>query len=331
MYSLFRPLLFKLDAEVAHSFALNTLHSIPKALFRTPLEKPVHVLGQTFRHPVGLAAGLDKNGAHLDALAKLGFSFIEVGTVTPRPQPGNPKPRLFRLTEQKGLINRMGFNNQGVGQLIKNLQASAYRGILGINIGKNGDTPNSEALKDYVHCLKKVYAFATYITINISSPNTPGLRALQKVEHLESLIRPLKEEQAKLADKQARYVPLLIKISPDESEEATQRMAELLVRLKVDGMIVTNTSNQRPGVSNSPFKDEAGGLSGKPIACLSTKVLSIVKQTVGDDLTLIGVGGISCAATAQKKLDAGASLIQLYTGLIYEGPGLVSNIVNNLK
>lgn len=331
MYRFMRPFLFNLDAETAHHLALQALHYVPGFCFPKPLSAKVSALGMDFLHPIGLAAGLDKNGEHLDALAKLHFSFIEVGTVTPRAQSGNPKPRLFRLPKAKAIINRMGFNNHGVDALVANVRKARYDGILGINIGKNKDTPLSQSADDYVHCLRKVYAHASYVTINISSPNTPDLRQLQQGDYFRLLINELREEQLQLSDLHQRYVPLVVKISPDETDETLKRVAEVILSLGIDGIIATNTTCARDGVLDLPQADEAGGLSGKPLVERSTHCLSVLKQVVGDDVTLIGVGGIDNLEVAREKLDAGASLLQIYTGLIYQGPGLVNALVDGVS
>lgn len=330
MYSLIRPLLFGLDAERAHDITLSVLDYIPSVFFKNPQGKPIDAMGLRFPHPVGLAAGLDKNGEHLDALAKLGFSFIELGTVTPRPQSGNPQPRLFRLPEAQAIINRMGFNNQGVDALVTHVKKARYNGILGINIGKNKDTSLDNASDDYLHCLRAVYQFASYVVINISSPNTPDLRQLQQGDYFAHLLSQLQNEQARLADYYQRHVPLLIKISPDETDETIKQMMELILSHGIEGIIATNTTCSRELVKNMPYAQEQGGLSGKPITDLSNRCLRLIKQYVGDEVTLIGVGGIDSCAAAQKKLDAGASLVQVYTGLIYQGPSLVNAIVSGL-
>lgn len=331
MYSLIRPLLFKLEPETAHQVALSGLHYLPSWCISKPRGKSVDALGMRFPHAVGLAAGLDKNGEHLDALSKLGFSYIEIGTVTPKPQSGNPKPRLFRLPEAGAIINRMGFNNHGVDALVKNIEQANYQGILGINIGKNKDTPLAKANEDYLHCLRKVYPYASYVTINISSPNTPELRQLQQGDHLSNLLSALKVEQAKLAEQYQRYVPLVVKVSPDEEVETIKHMADLIISFGIEGIIATNTTCARDMVKNSPLANEAGGLSGKPLAELSTQCLRLLKSIVGDEVCLIGVGGIDSATVAQEKLNAGASLLQVYTGLIYRGPGLINELVQGIS
>jgi dihydroorotate dehydrogenase len=320
-----------MDAEKAHALSLSALHYMPKFCFKQAKAKSVHALGLHFPHPVGLAAGLDKNGEHLDALAKLGFSFIELGTVTPRPQVGNPKPRLFRIPEVHAIINRMGFNNQGVDALVAHVKKARYKGVLGINIGKNKDTSLAHAADDYIYCLAKVYEYASYITINISSPNTPDLRQLQQKEYFANLMSQIQTEQKKLADKFQRHVPLVVKMSPDEDVETLKQMTEVILSYGVEGIIATNTTCSRNGVKNLLHAEEIGGLSGKPLWELSTQCLRLLKQYVGTDVTLIGVGGIESCESAQAKLDAGASLVQIYSGLIYEGPRLVYQLVTQLN
>ncbi|AHE67751.1 quinone-dependent dihydroorotate dehydrogenase [Legionella oakridgensis] len=328
---LIRPLLFCLDAETAHELTLFVLQYLPKLCFSKPASSPVQVMGLKFPHPVGLAAGLDKNGAYVDALAKLGFAFIEVGTVTPRPQLGNVKPRLFRLPAAQALINRMGFNNQGVDVLVANIKKANYQGILGINIGKNKDTPLNEAVNDYLYCLRKVYLQASYVTINISSPNTPDLRQLQHREYFNDLISQLRKEQLQLMDHHQRYVPLVIKLSPDESDEALKEMADVIVSHGIDGIIATNTTCARNDVKHLLHGNEEGGLSGRPLAARSTQCLQLLKQRVGNEVAFIGVGGIDCPAAAKDKLAAGASLLQVYTGLIYQGPAFVKALVEGIE
>ncbi len=300
-YSLLRPLLFRLDAETAHALSLSALHYLPQFCFTQPKAQPFKAMGITFPHPVGLAAGLDKNGDHLDALAKLGFSFIELGTVTPKAQVGNPKPRLFRLIAGQAIINRMGFNNQGVDALIANVKKSTYQGVLGLNIGKNKETALNHAAEDYLHCLRKVYEYAAYITINISSPNTPDLRQLQQKEYLDDLLWHLMEEQKKLADQHQKQVPLVVKISPDESPETLKQMTTLFLSHGIEGIIATNTTCSRELVQGLPDATEIGGLSGKPLAVKSTQCLALLKSLVGDDLTLIGAGGITDCHRARKN------------------------------
>lgn len=328
MYSLVRPLLFCMEAEKAHHVALEALRFMPAWCFAKPkLATPIQALGYQFPHPLGLAAGLDKNGEYIDALAKLGFSFIEVGTVTPKPQQGNPKPRLFRLPKAQALINRMGFNNRGVEYLIQQVKKARFDGVLGINIGKNKDTPLVRAVDDYLYCLQHVYAHASYVAVNISSPNTPDLRKLQQGDYFKALISQLREEQLQLTDKHQRYVPLVIKLSPDEDEETLKMMAETIVSHGIDGIIATNTTSSREQVTHLPYANEAGGLSGKPLVGKSTEVIRLLKAIVGDEVSIIGVGGIDSKVTAKEKLAAGASLVQVYTGLIYQGPGLVGCVL----
>lgn len=325
-----RPWLFCLKPETAHSFALSLLHYIPSFCFAKPKAQPVKVMGLNFTHRIGLAAGLDKNGDHVQGLAKLGFSFIELGTVTPRPQLGNPKPRLFRLIRSQALINRLGFNNKGVDALIQNIRNIKYKGILGINIGKNKDTPLDKAADDYVYCLRKVYPYADYIVINISSPNTPELRQLQREDYFSGLLHILCEARVHLSQSQGRYVPLVIKISPDETKEQLQKMAAVMLQYPIDGITATNTTAQRNTVEHEIKAHEQGGLSGKPLAQSATECLKIMKEVVGDKIALIGVGGIDSGEKAREKLEAGASLIQIYTGLIYKGPGLIKDISQKL-
>lgn len=333
LYPVIRSTLFRLDPERAHQYALSLLSYVPVRCCPdiTDSRHVVHALGHKFKHPVGLAAGLDKNGDYLDALSKLGFSFIELGTVTPRPQQGNPKPRLFRLPEAHALINRMGFNNKGVDALVANVIAARYKGILGINIGKNAETSLDSALDDYLECLRKVYPHATYITINISSPNTPKLRDLQGREYFGYLMTQLREAQQQLADRHQRHVPIVIKLSPDEPDESLMRMADTIVNVGMDGIIATNTTTARESVIGMPHGLEEGGLSGLPLLTRSTDVLRIIKPIVGNDVTLIGVGGIETPEAVNQKLEAGAALVQVYTGLIYQGPGLMKRLVDGIR
>ncbi len=283
-------------------------------------------MGLSFPSPVGLAAGLDKNGAVIDGMAKMGFGFIEVGTVTPRPQPGNPKPRLFRVPEVQGVINRFGFNNLGVDNLISNVKASRYQGILGINIGKNFDTPLERAVEDYLICMQKVYAYASYITVNISSPNTKNLRDLQSADALSSLLSSLKAEQSKLAQQHGKYVPLALKIAPDLTVEQVHEIAGLLMQHHIDAVIATNTTLSREAVKGLPHAEEAGGLSGAPVRDVSTFVIRQLSEVLQGKVPIIGVGGILSGPDAAEKIAAGASLVQLYSGLIYRGPKLVHEV-----
>lgn len=331
LYSLARPLLFSLDAESAHNLTLPALRSAAKlglaGLLPKPQPDPRTVMGIRFPNPVGLAAGLDKDGAYIDGLAALGFGFIEVGTVTPRAQPGNPKPRMFRLPAANALINRMGFNNGGVDAFVRNVQASRFYqdklGVLGLNIGKNADTPIERATDDYLACLAKVYPYAAYVTVNISSPNTKNLRQLQQASELDDLLFRLKQSQTALADQHARYVPVVLKIAPDLDEEQIKTIAGALARHKMDGVIATNTTTTRDAVQGLPHAQETGGLSGAPVRELSTRVIAALHRELGGALPIIGVGGILSGTDAKAKMEAGASLVQLYTGLIYRGPALV--------
>ncbi|WP_269533578.1 quinone-dependent dihydroorotate dehydrogenase [Chitinimonas sp. BJYL2] len=332
LYPLLRPLLFALEPETAHklTFAgLETLHSLGFASVLGSREqaRPIEVMGLTFPNRVGLAAGLDKNGDHIDALADLGFGFIEIGTVTPRPQPGNPQPRMFRLPAAQGIINRLGFNNGGLDALVANVEASQYRGILGINIGKNFDTPIESANDDYLACLTRVYPYASYITVNISSPNTKNLRQLQQSSELERLLSALKDEQARLTVRHGRYVPLALKIAPDLETEQIMEIARLLVEYRFDGVIATNTTLSRVGVEGLTHGNEAGGLSGAPVRMRATAVLRALASALHGRVPIIGVGGILSGEHAVEKLDAGASLVQVYSGLIYRGPALVGECV----
>ncbi|EXA65826.1 dihydroorotate dehydrogenase [Acinetobacter baumannii 348935] len=289
--------------------------------------KPVTCMGIEFPNPVGLAAGLDKNGAYIDALASQGFGFIEIGTITPRPQPGNPHPRLFRLLKAKAIINRMGFNNDGVDKLIENVKAAKFKGVLGINIGKNADTPVEKAVDDYLICLEKVYNYASYITVNISSPNTKNLRSLQSGDALTELLETLKNRQLELAQEHQHYVPLVLKVAPDLEAEDIAFIAKQLLQYKIDGLIVTNTTLSREGVEGLEHAEEAGGLSGAPVFEKSTACLAAFAEELKGQIPLIGVGGILSGADALAKKKAGASLVQVYSGLIYTGPELVKDCV----
>ncbi len=292
--------------------------------------KPVTCMGIEFPNPVGLAAGLDKNGAYIDALAALGFGFIEIGTITPRPQAGNPHPRLFRLPQAKAIINRMGFNNDGVDKLIENVKAAKFKGVLGINIGKNADTPVEKAVDDYLICLEKVYNYASYITVNISSPNTKNLRSLQSGDALTELLQTLKQRQLALAEEHQHYVPLVLKVAPDLEPSDIEFIAQQLLQFKIDGLIVTNTTLSREGVENLPHGDEAGGLSGAPLFEKSTACLAAFAKTLEGKIPLIGVGGILSGEQAVAKRNAGATLVQVYSGLVYTGPELVKDCVDAL-
>ncbi len=334
-YPLFRPLLFALDPEAAHDATFRALDAAARLGLaqivapRLP-RSPVSVMGIEFPNPVGLAAGLDKNAAHLAGLATLGFGFLEAGTVTPRPQPGNPKPRMFRLRESEALINRLGFNNEGVERFVANVKRSSYRGVLGINLGKNFDTPNARAADDYVSGLRAVYALASYVTVNISSPNTQGLRDLQSDEMLAALLVRLKAEQKALAQTHGRHVPLAVKIAPDLAPDAIRGVARLLVENGIEGVIATNTTIARDAVAGQAHADEQGGLSGRPLFEKSNEVIRTLARALDGALPIIGVGGILSGADAKAKIDAGAALVQLYTGLIYRGPALVAECVEAL-
>lgn len=329
-YDLWRTVLFRMPPELAHFVALSILKYTPAQLFAKPKPNPIKALGLTFPHALGLAAGLDKNGDYIEALYKLGFAFIEVGTVTPKPQAGNPKPRLFRVVEDEALINQMGFNNKGVDYLVANLKRWPRSGIIGVNIGKNKTTSLNQAADDYVYCLEKVYPYASYITLNISSPNTPELRQLQQPHYLNALLTTITKACQKLNAKHQRELPLLIKVSPDETPETLKHLSDIALKNGIAGLIATNTTNTRPLSSASASKSKAGGLSGKPITDKATQTLKLLHQLVGHELTLIGVGGIHDAASAYQKLEAGAQLLQLYTSLIYKGPQLISKLTHAL-
>jgi len=334
LYDLLRPLLFRLDPETAHHLSLTALQGLSRLGPLNPLRPPASsnprtVMGLGFPNPVGLAAGLDKNGECIDGLAALGFGFIEIGTVTPRPQPGNPKPRLFRLPEAEALINRMGFNNKGVDHLVEQVKKARYRGILGINIGKNRDTPLDRALDDYLTGLRKVYPYASYVTVNISSPNTPGLRDLQAGENLEHLLSGLRRERENLAQIHGRRVPLAVKIAPDLEQEQIRHIADALVEHGIDAVIATNTTASREGVEGLAHGEETGGLSGRPLFGKSTDVVSRLAEALQGAIPIIACGGIASAGDARRKFEAGADLIQIYTGFIYRGPALIRDIVRH--
>ncbi len=334
LYSLTRPLLFSLPPETAHHFTMGALklqHAL--GLLGKPASngEGVKLMGLNFPNPVGLAAGLDKNGDYIDPLAALGFGFIEVGTVTPRPQPGNPKPRMFRLPRAEAIINRMGFNNKGIDHLVGQLKQSRYQGIIGVNIGKNFDTPNEQAIEDYQIGLRKAYPYASYIAINISSPNTKKLRELQQPDQLERLLGALKSDQQQLQREHGRYVPLVVKIAPDLDREEVQQIADLLKKHQLDGVIATNTTLARDKVAGLPHGDEAGGLSGAPVKKQATRVVKQLADELAGAIPIIAVGGILSAADAAEKMAAGASLVQLYSGLIYRGPGLIQEVIEALN
>jgi len=337
MYDRIRPLLFALDAETAHRWTLYGLGVAQRSgLTRMVAHAPpgnlaVQAFGLEFPNPVGLAAGLDKNGEHLDALGALGFGFIEIGTVTPKPQPGNPRPRMFRLPEHEAIINRLGFNNEGVDALLRNVQRANWRGLLGINIGKNAVTPNERAIEDYLHCLERVYPLASYVTVNISSPNTKGLRDLQGADELPRLLGALRERHEQLIAQHRARKPLLLKIAPDLDDAQMDAIAKAVLAAGVDGLICTNTTIDRPAIADEPLANEAGGLSGKPLFEKSTAILRGMAQRLGGRIPLVGVGGVLTGADAAEKLDAGAALVQIYTGMIYRGPWLLTECVEEIR
>lgn len=327
LYNLARSALFCLDAEHAHELTLATFKNFPKLATAPFASKtaaaPVELMGLQFPNRVGLAAGLDKNGECIEAWARLGFGFIEVGTVTPRPQPGNPKPRMFRLPQHQAIINRLGFNNKGVDYLLERIMRTDYSGILGINIGKNFDTSIENAASDYLICLRKVHAAASYITVNISSPNTKNLRDLQDEERLNDLLRQIQVEREKLAQEQGVRKPLLVKIAPDVSGAQIEHIARAARQFQIDGLIATNTTVTRPQLEGEILAQQQGGLSGAPLRTLADATLKRLRAEVGPDFTLVGVGGVTSAADAQAKRAAGADLVQIYTGFIYQGPSLI--------
>jgi len=328
-YCLLKPVLFSLDAETAHELTIASMKRLaglmPPAHFHS---HGVEVMGLHFPNRVGLAAGLDKNGEAINGWGKLGFGFVEIGTVTPRPQPGNPKPRLFRIPEKQGIINRMGFNNHGVDALLANVKAARFGGVLGINIGKNADTPIEKAVDDYLIGLDKVYAAAGYVTVNISSPNTKNLRQLQGESELDALLGALKARQTVLADKHGRYVPMALKIAPDLDDAQITNIADALRHHRIDAVIATNTTLSREGVEGQPNAEETGGLSGAPVFEKSTAVVRSLAKALAGELPIIAAGGITDGIKAKAKIDAGASLVQLYSGLIYRGPELIRECVN---
>ncbi|EOY4516175.1 quinone-dependent dihydroorotate dehydrogenase [Vibrio vulnificus] len=335
LYRLARAGFFQLDAEKAHDLAIQNF----KRFTGTPIDlfyrqqlpnRPVECMGLTFRNPVGLAAGLDKNGECIEAFDAMGFGFVEVGTVTPRAQSGNDKPRLFRLVGAEGIINRMGFNNLGVDNLIENVKKAKYSCVLGINIGKNKDTPIEKGAEDYLICMEKVYEYAGYIAVNISSPNTPGLRTLQYGEALDELLVELKRKQAELEEKHGKYVPLALKIAPDLTDDEISQICQSLINNKIDGVIATNTTLDRTMVEGMKHAQEAGGLSGRPLQSRSTEVVRLLRKELQGNIQIIGVGGVDSYVAAKEKMLAGADLVQVYSGFIYHGPGLVRDIVKNL-
>ena len=336
IYRLAQPLLFALDAERAHELGLKAIElayrsGLNPLLATRPQPLPTRVFGIDFPNPVGLAAGLDKNAAHIDALGSLGFGFIEVGTITPRPQAGNPKPRMFRLADREAVINRLGFNNRGVDALVRNIECSRFQGVLGINIGRNKETPNEHAVDDYRLCLQRVYPLATYITINISSPNTQGLRDLQEETALARFIGTLREDQERLAAVHGKRKPMLLKIAPDLAPTEMDGIAEVLLASGIDGLICTNTTIDRHVIAGHELANEAGGLSGRPLMARSTAVLRGMHERLGERVPIIGVGGILGGADAAAKFDAGASLVQFYSGMIYRGPELIGECVEALR
>lgn len=336
LYQLIRNIMFQLDAEKAHHLGLAGLNALEMSglsslLFPKTHATPVNVMGLTFPNAVGLAAGLDKNGDYIEALAALGFGFVEIGTVTPRPQDGNPKPRLFRIPEAEAIINRMGFNNLGVDHLVEQVKIAQTDTLVGINIGKNFDTPVEKAVDDYLIGLNKVYNHADYVTINISSPNTPGLRTLQFGESLNQLLGSLKETQAQLEQKHQRYVPMAVKVAPDLELHEVEELAQTFSNHEIDAVITTNTTMSREGVEGLPNGEEAGGLSGRPVFEKSTEIVRQFKQALPENLPIIAAGGIMSGENAAEKLDAGASLVQIYSGFIYQGPKLVADIIKTLE
>ncbi|WP_439328396.1 quinone-dependent dihydroorotate dehydrogenase [Lonepinella sp. BR2357] len=339
MYSLIRKALFALPPETAHNATIAALHfarnpllnKLVKSLLACPTGQAKNVMGLTFPNPIGLAAGVDKDGEAIDGFAALGFGFIEVGTVTPLAQDGNAKPRQFRLPEVEGIINRNGFNNKGIDHLIENVKKARFNGILGINIGKNKITPIEKGKDDYLFCLNKAYNYADYITVNISSPNTPDLRQLQYGEALEDLLQSIKARQQILSAQYHKYVPIVVKIAPDLTEAELVQLADTLRRHNMDGVIATNTTIARENVTGLKYSQEIGGLSGKPLQQKSTAIIRRLQQELQGEIPIIGSGGIDSVPHAQEKIEAGASLLQLYSGLIYHGPALVKALVKNIK
>lgn len=335
VYTLAREILFRLDAEHAHELTINSFRYFPKlataAFAQTLVSDPVTLMGLQFPNRVGLSAGLDKNGECIEAWARLGFGFIEVGTVTPRPQSGNPRPRMFRLPQHQALINRLGFNNKGVDYLLRQVGCADYSGVLGINIGKNFDTPIERAAEDYLICLRKVYSAASYVTINISSPNTKNLRDLQDEERLNDLLGQLTQARTRLAQQHGKQVPLLLKIAPDVSDAQIEHIAHAAREFGLDGLIATNTTISRPGLESDALAKEQGGLSGAPLKLLAESTLRKLRAQVGKDFVLVGVGGIGSGDDASARQAAGADLVQIYTGFIYRGPGLVRECAQALK
>ena len=334
MYSIFRKAAFTLSPETAHELTIDAFSALSRlnltGLIPGPkAQKPVHAFGLEFPNAVGLAAGLDKNGEAIDALGAFGFGFIEVGTVTPKPQPGNPVPRLFRLPEKEGIINRMGFNNKGVDYLVEQVKRASYQGVIGINIGKNKDTPEEEAAADYLYCLERVYEVADYVAINLSSPNTPGLRELQFGDNLKNLLQALQQRQREL-DETLAHTPILVKIAPDLSEQEITDLATTFNDMQIEGVIATNTTVTRDTVAGSQHADEAGGLSGTPVREQANAVIKRFREQLAESIPMIGVGGVMSEHDVEEKLKLGADLVQIYSGFIYQGPGLVKRSVERL-
>lgn len=335
-YSLIRPLLFRQDAERAHDLTLQSLGLLQKARLTGLVpgiqwSQPVKAMGLTFPNPLGLAAGLDKNGACIDAFGAMGFGFVEVGTVTPKPQPGNPQPRLFRVRESQAIINRMGFNNEGVDALCERAGARTWRGLLGVNIGKNKTTPLEEANEDYVYSLRKAYSIADYFAVNISSPNTEGLRSLQEDQALNSLLEAVCTERDACAEREGRRIPIALKIAPDMTDEMLVSLSRVVKEHGIEGVIATNTTLARPGLEGTPWENEAGGLSGQPLEPRALEVLQLLRGELPRTISLIGVGGIMTGAQAADRIKSGADIVQIYTGLIYRGPDLLKEIQEALS
>ncbi|MBT8051534.1 MAG: quinone-dependent dihydroorotate dehydrogenase [Gammaproteobacteria bacterium] len=334
LYSLVRKALFAVDPETAHDLTLEALKlggwSGATRLLCREKDQPVQCMGLTFPNPVGVAPGLDKNADCFEALGDLGFGFVEVGTVTPRPQQGNPKPRVFRLTKAQAMINRLGFNNKGVDYLVERVRNHRFRGVLGINIGKNFDTPMERATEDYLHCLDKVYPFADYVTVNISSPNTKNLRDLQGEHELDALLGALAKRRTELSDQYDRCVPLALKVAPDLDDDAIAVIAQVVSHHRMDAVIATNTTIDRAAVANMEHAEEAGGLSGAPLKEKADRVLGELRQALPPEVGMIGVGGITCGQDAVDKLDLGADLVQFYTGMVYRGPDLVTECLESI-
>ncbi|MCF6264796.1 MAG: quinone-dependent dihydroorotate dehydrogenase [Xanthomonadales bacterium] len=336
LYRLLRKGFFSVPPETAHDMALESLKlgnglGFRSWMFRDPAADPCTVMGLDFPNRVGIAAGLDKNGDYIDALGGLGLGFLEIGTVTPKPQSGNPRPRLFRLPKSQAIINRMGFNNKGVDHLVRQVEKRRWKGILGINIGKNKDTPNAQAADDYLICLEKVYAHADYIVINISSPNTPGLRDLQGVEDLDKLLSRLNQRRTQLTEEHGFHVPFAVKVAPDLSEGKIQPMADCIAANEIEAVITTNTTIDRQVVCGQQYAEEAGGLSGAPLLHLSNQTLKAFRKALPADINLIGTGGIMSGIDALSKRQLGADLVQIYTGFIYQGPGLIADIAKEIS